>query len=136
MTHDFIAAHDVIARYVANRLPADEEREFEAHLVDCTQCTEGVEQELALRDGLAASAAARPASAEPKLKARTSSVRWWQLAAAVLAIVASGLALSLARTRSALRTEADQRASQQQQIDDLRAKAVERPADRSFVASD
>ena len=39
MNHDFIAAHDVIARYVADRLAAEEEREFEAHLVDCAQCT-------------------------------------------------------------------------------------------------
>ena len=47
MNHDFIAAHDVSARYVADRLAPEEERDFEAHLIDCAQCTDEVEQELA-----------------------------------------------------------------------------------------
>src|SRR5262245_17092769 len=129
MTHDFIAAHDVVARYVADRLPENEEREFEAHLVDCAQCSGSVEQELALRDGLVASAAERPAMTTPAAPVLRDgdSRRWWQMAAAALAIVTVGLALALALTRSALRTSIDERAEQQHRIDDLQARASERP---------
>ena len=52
MDHDYIEAHDVSSRYVAGRLPDGEEREFEAHLVDCPQCIDAVEVEMSLREGL------------------------------------------------------------------------------------
>src|SRR5262245_36519039 len=136
MTHDFIAAHDVIARYVTDRLAADEERDFEAHLIDCAQCSGGVEQELALRDGLAASATARPITPKPAIPVQRSNTRWWQAAAAVLAMVASGLALSLALTRSALKSEGSARADQQQQINDLRARVADRSPEPSRAPTD
>lgn len=120
MTHDFIAAHDVIARYAANRLPAGEERDFEAHLVDCAQCADEVEQELALRDGLAASAADRPTAPMATAHAQRSigHVGWWQAAAAVLAIATIGLALLFTNTRSALQVVDNERNAQQQRADE------------------
>jgi anti-sigma factor RsiW len=118
MNHDFIATHDVIARYVASRLSAEEEREFEAHLVDCVQCTGEAEQELALREGLGAAAAVRttaqPAAAvrrpaAPVERWSSRGLRLLQAAAAVLVAVALGLALSLARTSSALNAALNER---------------------------
>jgi hypothetical protein len=148
MNHDFIAAHDVIARYVADRLAVEEEREFEAHLVDCAQCAGAVEEELALREGLAAAAGERTAAPRPAppVKRWTSSL-WLQTAAAVLVAVALGLAVSLARTTSALNAALNQREEQQRRADeaartaqglerriaDLEAKASERPPDRDGV---
>lgn len=114
MSHDFIAAHDVIARYAADRLSADEAREFEAHLVDCPQCAGEVEQELALGDGLRAVATERPATPQQAVPVRRwSSSGWLQAAAAVLVAVAVGLALSLTRTTSALNTAMKERDEQQ-----------------------
>lgn len=130
MTHDFIAAHDVIARYAANQLQAGEERDFEAHLVDCAQCASDVEQELALRDGLAASAADRPT--EPVRVAHvhgSSGVHWWQAAAAVFAISTIGLAVWLTSTRSALQV-ADNARVQQQERADQAARAAQTLEDR------
>jgi anti-sigma factor RsiW len=120
MNHDFIAAHDVIARYVSDRLTADDERDFEAHLVDCARCTGEVEQELALRDGLAAAAAERTAAPRPAAPVRRSSSSgvWLQAAAAVLVAVAVGLAFSLARTTSALNAALNQREEQQRRADE------------------
>src|SRR5262245_23736746 len=119
MNHDFIAAHDLVARYVADRLPVEEEREFEAHLVDCAQCAGEVEQELALREGLGAAAAERTTAPRPAGPVRRwSSGRWLQAAAAVLVAVAVGLALSLARTTSALNAALNQREEQQRRADE------------------
>ena len=121
MNHDFIAAHDVVARYVADRLADDDEREFEAHLVDCAHCTAEVEQELALREGLGTAAAERATTPRPPAPVRPwSSGGLWllQAAAAVLVAVAVGLALSLARTTSALNAALNQREEQQHRADD------------------
>jgi len=52
MSHVYIDAHDIRARYVTRRLLADEERQFEAHLVQCPECQDSVQIELDLRDGL------------------------------------------------------------------------------------
>jgi len=118
MNHDFIAAHDVIALYVADRLAPEEEREFETHLVDCAQCTGAVEQELALREGLGAAAAERTTPRPAAPVRRWSSGLWLQAAAAVLVVVAVGLALSLARTTSALNAALNQREEQQRRADE------------------
>src|SRR5262245_6204956 len=120
MNHDFIAAHDVIARYVADRLAVDDERAFEAHLVDCAECTGEVEQELALREGLSAAAAERTMAQPPAapLRGLSSSRLWLQAAAAVLIVVAVGLALSLARTTSALNAALNEREGQQRRADE------------------
>ncbi len=120
MNHDFIAAHDVIARYATDRLATDEEREFEAHLVDCAQCTGGVEQELALRSALGAVAVERTTAPRPAVPVRSwsSNSAWLQAAAAVLVAVAIGLALSLARTTSSLNLALNEREEQQRRADD------------------
>ena len=149
MNHDFIAAHDVIARYVADRLAPEEEREFEAHLVDCAQCTGAAEQELALREGLAAAAAGRIVAPPPAAPMRRwgRSGLWLQAAAAVLVAVAVGLALSLARTTSALNAALNERQDQQRRADeaartaqglerrmtDLEARVSERSPERDGV---
>src|SRR5262249_44202688 len=52
MTHADAEAYDVTARYARGRLTADEERDFEAHLLECPKCLEDVECEIGLRDGL------------------------------------------------------------------------------------
>ena len=119
MNHDFIAAHDVIARYAADRLSVDQEREFEAHLVDCAQCAGEVEQELALGEGLRAVAAERTAAPQPAAPGRwSSSLRLLQAAAVLLVAVALGLALSLARTTSALNTAFNEREEQRRRADE------------------
>jgi hypothetical protein len=120
MNHDFIAAHDVIERYVAGRLAADEERDFEAHVVDCGQCTEAVEQELALRDGLDAVARERTTAPRPAAPVRRWSpgTMWLKAAAALLLAVALGLAFSLARTASALDAALNEREEQRRRADD------------------
>jgi hypothetical protein len=121
MNHELIAAHDVIGRYVADRLAPDEEREFEAHLVDCPQCTGHVEQELAFREGLGAAAAERTTAPRPAATVRRWSNRsLWLLpaAAAVLVAVAAGLAISLVRTTSALNAALNGREEQQRRADE------------------
>ncbi len=115
MNHDFIATHDVIARYATNRLTADEEREFEAHLVDCSQCTGGVEAELALRQGLGGLASERVTAPVVAAGARRwTSGPWLQVAAALLLVIAGGLGVWLALTRSALNMVQQQREQQEQ----------------------
>lgn len=120
MNHDVIAARDVIAQYVADRLSAEEEREFEAHLVDCAQCTGEVEQELALRDGLVAASAERTTAPRPVAPVRrwSSTGLWLRAAAAVLVAAAVGLALSLVRTTSALNVALNQGEKQQRRADE------------------
>jgi hypothetical protein len=118
MNHDLIAAHDVIGRYVAERLAPDEEREFEAHLVDCPQCTGHVEQELALREGLGAAAAERTTAPRPAAPVRRWSSWLLPAAAAVLVAVAVGLAISLVRTTSALNAAVNGREEQQRRADE------------------
>jgi hypothetical protein len=129
MNHDSIATHNVIARYVADRLSDPEQREFEAHLIDCAQCIGEVEQELALREGLRA--ASEPgAMSRPATTARPWTSNTWLLrvAAAVLVAVAAGLALSLTRTTSALNTALNERGEQQRRADeaDRTAQGLER----------
>jgi hypothetical protein len=121
MNHDFIAAQDVPARYVADRLAAEDEREFEAHLVDCAQCTDEVERELALRGGLGVAAAERtttPRPAAPERRWSNSGLWLLQAAAVVLVAVAVGLAFSLARTTSTLKVALTEREDQQRRADE------------------
>lgn len=126
MNHDFIAANDVIARYVADRLAASDEQAFEAHLVDCAQCSGEVEQELALRAGVAAAAVERATSRRGAVPRQQTGTRpaWWtrgiwlQTAAAVLVLVGVGLAVSLARTTAALEYALNERAEQERRADD------------------
>ena len=119
MNHDFIAANDVIARYVADRLPGDDERAFEAHLIDCALCTGEVEQELALRAGLGAVAAEHTTAPQSKVSIQSwRSSPWLQAAAVLFAAIALGLAVSLARTTSDLNTAQNEIQAQQRRADE------------------
>ena len=52
MNHEYVDEHEIAARYVSRTLSADQEREFEAHLVDCPRCVDDVQFGEALRNGL------------------------------------------------------------------------------------
>ncbi|MEO1085859.1 MAG: zf-HC2 domain-containing protein, partial [Acidobacteriota bacterium] len=57
MDHPQIDTEHVIDRYLAGRLPPEEEARFEEHLFACTECLEQVEAGEALRRGLQTAAA-------------------------------------------------------------------------------
>ncbi len=40
MNHAYIDANSVAERYLSHALPADEQREFEEHVVDCQECAD------------------------------------------------------------------------------------------------
>jgi anti-sigma factor RsiW len=42
MNHRYIDEHSVAGRYLDHQLTADQRTEFEAHLVDCQECTDRV----------------------------------------------------------------------------------------------
>ena len=42
MDHRYIDQHSVAGRYLDHELPADQRAEFEAHLVDCQECTDRI----------------------------------------------------------------------------------------------
>src|SRR5262245_56734641 len=52
MNHEYVDEHGIAARYVSRTLSADQDREFEAHLVDCPRCIDEVQFGEALRTGL------------------------------------------------------------------------------------
>src|SRR5262245_16621700 len=107
MNHADIEAHDIAARYAAGRLALDEERDFEAHLVDCQRCAAEVESELGLRDGFHAVAAGLPS----KRLSTPAPPRWLQLAAVLFLAAAIVLASMLMRSsgrQQALRADAEQ----------------------------
>jgi hypothetical protein len=115
LDHDHIKAQEVISRYAAERLSENDETAFEAHLVDCPECIEAVESEMALRDGLR-SVGSRPV-AQPARPAAFRAPRArpavfaLQAAAAILLAVSVGLGLWLSRStaeRDAMRTDRDQ----------------------------
>ena len=128
MNHDSIAAHDTAARYVADRLSTDEEREFETHLLDCPQCVEDVEQQLALRQGLRAAASdistRQPVALSAAPRGWPAAPRWLQVAAAVLAAVSLALGLSLVRTTSALQQARAGGEEQKRRFEEARASAT------------
>ncbi|MCP4658045.1 MAG: zf-HC2 domain-containing protein, partial [bacterium] len=57
MTHTEIDRHDVVERYVAGKLSADDEARFEEHYLDCPACTQAIEDAERLHRGLAMVAA-------------------------------------------------------------------------------
>jgi hypothetical protein len=139
MDHDYIEAHDVSSRYVAGRLPDGEEREFEAHLVDCQQCLDAVESEMSLRDGLrivgseSAPQPAAPAAPPPSTAPRAHA--FLRAAAAVLLAVSVGLGASLARSTGELRDARAARIEQQHRAEQaeqtagaLEKRLADRPA--------
>ena len=64
MTHAYIDEHDLVSRYAMNKLSAEEQAAFEAHLIDCVECLDRLDQTTALRDGLRRVAAADAAPSD------------------------------------------------------------------------
>jgi Putative zinc-finger len=106
MNHDEIEADGVTSRYVAGRLTDGEEREFEAHLVDCQRCLDAVEAETSLREGLrivgADSVPASAAAVRNPAPAGVQAHRFLQLAAGLLLAVSVGLGVWLLRSTTEL----------------------------------
>lgn len=106
MNHDEIEADGVTSRYVAGRLTDGEEREFEAHLVDCQRCLDAVEAETSLREGLrivgADSVPASAAAVRRPAPAGVRTHRFLQLAAGLLLAVSVGLGVWLLRSTTEL----------------------------------
>jgi hypothetical protein len=128
MDHDHIEAHDVSSRYVAGKLTDLEEREFEAHLVDCRPCIDAVESEMSLRDGLrlvGAERAAQPSAAPAS--AAAPAYLFLKIAAAVLLTVSIGLGAWLSRSSAELVAARGERDTQQHRarLAEQSAKALE-----------
>jgi hypothetical protein len=107
MTHVYIDEHDLVSRYAMNKLSADEQAAFEAHLIDCVECLDRLDQTTALRDGLRRVAAA-DAQPGPRRKARPAAREGWSLplglAAAAVLIAAAGVATIVPMRRELART--------------------------------
>ena len=102
-----IQERDVCARYVAGRLSAEEEREFEGHLVDCPHCLDAVEGEAGFREGLRLAAPEfAPRAHAPRLQAAVwkwaPPAGFLQVAAGLLLAVSIGLGVGLFRTSADL----------------------------------
>jgi len=117
MTHAYIEAHGITSRYATGRLTADEEREFEAHLLDCPKCLEDVECETGLREGLQTVADESPFGRRAKRR-RTTALRasvvspFLAAAAALLLVTSIGLAIALSRSSAALQSARGDRDAQ------------------------
>ncbi len=70
MDHRYIDEHSVAERYVAKTLPLDDRAHFEAHLVDCQECTDRV---------LLAEMFNAKQSAPMPLKAQVTRIKPWQI---------------------------------------------------------
>jgi hypothetical protein len=100
MTHAHIDEHDLVTRYAMNKLPAEEQAAFEAHLVDCVECLDRLDQATAFRNGLrrvvAAAAVAEPGPGRSGWSRRQAAPGRWSLqlglAAAAILIAAVGVA--------------------------------------------
>jgi hypothetical protein len=132
MNHGYISAHDLPARYAAGRLAADEEREFEAHLVDCAECADVVRAEIGLREGLRAVAAERDAAnaaAAAALQSPSHARRppMWFVPAAAAALVVLSVALGaiVLRSSRALQTARVERESLERRAGRAEASAAE-----------
>jgi hypothetical protein len=64
MDHDYIEQFDIVARYLARRLTAEEAEQFEEHFVDCPQCIEHLQTTRDISQGLRLVVAERAATAE------------------------------------------------------------------------
>jgi hypothetical protein len=109
MTHPYIDEHDIASRYALNKLAAEEQTAFEAHLIDCAECLDRVDLAAALRDGLRRVAAADAAVGPGRPVRPAARERWslqpWLAAAAVL-IAAAGAAAAIVSMRQLARATA------------------------------
>jgi hypothetical protein len=102
MDHAYIEEHEIIRRYLADRLSDAERSRFEAHYVDCEQCLERLEQEEGFRDGLqtvAAEEVARTVERGIFLRLLLSRSGRALGAAALALLVALPIGLLLSRNR-------------------------------------
>ena len=72
MDHRYIEEHSVTDRYLDHVLPPRERADFEAHLVDCQECTDRVllAEMFHNRNGAAGSKESKAAQPKPPLRAR------------------------------------------------------------------
>lgn len=133
MEHSFVEEHDVVARYIADRLPEDEVREFEAHYLDCPACLEELEVEEGLRAGLREIAMNPPAAAAPRVHRTPRARLVGMLAAAALVVLAAGSTIAYVRTNHQLAISRDQTRAMAAQYQGAlaRADALERSQDLS-----
>ena len=108
MDHRYIDERSVAQRYLDHSLPADERAGFEAHLVDCQECTDRLllAEMFHARNGHAA-AQAQPAARAAELRAVANAPRkirfvgsfspwlFWIVNAAAAALVLGGVSLLL-----------------------------------------
>lgn len=107
MDHAYIEEHDVIRRYLADRLGKEERSRFEAHYVDCEQCLGRLELEEGFREGIrdvAAEEVARTVERGLFLRLLLSRSGRAALVAALAVLVALPVGFLLMRNR-----ELDQR---------------------------
>jgi len=98
MDHRYIDEHSVAGRYLDHDLPADQRAEFEAHLVDCQECTDRVllAEMFHARNGSKTQPAAKPKPGAVRVRLALM-LRPWQFflilawAAALLVFVSSFL---------------------------------------------
>ena len=142
MNHDDIEADGVTSWYVAGRLTEAEEREFEAHLVDCQRCLDAVEAETSLREGLrivrAESVATPTAPDRHPAPAGARVYRFLQLAAGLLLAVSVGLGVWLLRSTTELgaaRAERDALQQRTRQAEQSARGLEQKLADASRPAS-
>lgn len=104
MDHTDIDRNAVADRYVKRTLPAAERTAFEAHLVDCQECSDRILLATMLRNGVTKPIVveppprlAEPPVMHPAVKASNiSSARLWKLALLFAAAVAALLAVPTA----------------------------------------
>jgi len=99
MDHRYIDEHSVAGRYLEHQLTAEQRAEFEAHLVDCQECTDRV----LLAEMFHSRNGHKPPTATPRRVRFVSLFTPWQLllilagAAMLLVLVTAGLLLWVGR---------------------------------------
>ena len=102
MDHAYVEEHEIIRRYLADRLAEDERNRFEAHYVDCDQCLERLEVEEGFREGVrevAAEEVARTVERGLFLRLLVSRSGRALLGAALAVLVALPLGVLLTQNR-------------------------------------
>jgi hypothetical protein len=130
MDHDYIAAHDLVGRYVSGDLEPDERTRFEEHFIDCPRCLDALETAEPFRRAVVATAVADTGSA-PVAPIRTA--RRSRLNAAVYGVAGLAAALvvavgaadlvrtlrALARVSTAAATSERERADAERRVREL-----------------
>lgn len=126
MDHKYIDEFDMVERYLARKLTAEDTAEFEEHFVDCVECIGRLETTRTFIDGLrivaTSDAAAQAVAARPETSSKNvrfiTSRRFFALAAGILLLVAVASALLAFTQIRRYRLEADQARSVSTQWED------------------